>query len=69
LQRLIYDKRISNNYYKKSKLYELRLEFALVEKSAFSKERTAKMILLNAKLCRKRILTTKNNHYELLHKN
>jgi len=57
-KRLI-DKRISKNYYKKSKLDELRLEFALVEKSAFSKERTAKMILLNAKIMQEENINNK----------
>ncbi len=39
-----------NRYNKKSKLDELRADLALVELSKPSKERTAKMILLNAKI-------------------
>jgi hypothetical protein len=59
LKKRLMDKKISNNYYKKSKLDGLRLEFALVEKSALSKERTAKMILLNAKIMREENINNK----------
>jgi len=43
----------------KSKLKKLQADFALVEKSAPSKERTAAMILLNAKIMRQENINNK----------
>jgi hypothetical protein len=56
------EKEIAKYYYKSSKkteLDKLRLDFALVEKSAPSKERTAKMILLNAKIMQQENINNK----------
>jgi len=56
------EKEIARDYYKSSKkteLDKLRLDFTLVEKSAPSKERTAKMIFLNARIMQQENINNK----------